>query len=815
MNLRISSRIRFVVGLAIAFASMPLAANTYSVTSTSDTGAGSLRQAILDANANPGADTIHFNITGSGVHTIVLASSLPSLTGPVTIDGYSQPGSLANTNGPTLGTNAQIKIEIDGTGATFPDSDLQFVAGSAGSLVKGIAINRNHFRAAIAILGVANVTVQGCFIGTDPTGTSVPGTETYGVLIDQNATTAKIGGTTPADRNLISGNTQAGVAFGNENGAGGDGHVVQGNLIGTNAAGNGALGNREGIDVAAATTNSTLGGTSAAARNVISGNTDRGIIISHSIGAANITGNVVEGNYIGTDVTSTLPLGNAGNGVDTAAHGNIIGGSAAGAGNVIVDNGNGGINVDQADGLLIQGNFIGTDAAEERKLGNHGVGISINSSGITVGGIGAGEGNAIAYNGSGSFGGVLVYTTHVPIRGNSIYGNNRDGIDLYANGTIDGPTPNDAGDVDAGGNNVQNFPLIKTVSFGANTHITGVLHTTASTTYQLDFYADPPCSSFPREFVQGKTYLGSSPVTTDGSGLATFDLMVAAAEAGSRIGATATDPAGNTSEMSQRLPFSTNILSGPAQGGTTVTISGTDFDPAAAVTVGAAPATNVQWTNTQILTAEMPPLTAGSSNDIVVTNPDGTNGRLSKGWVADFLDVPGNQQFYFYVTKLVSNGITGGCGGGNYCPLNPVLRQQMAAFLMKSKNGLCYVPPSCVGTFQDVPCSNPFGSWIEALAQSGITGGCGGPNFCPGNPVTRQQMAVFLLKAKHGSNYHPPQCNGDFPDVACPGNPFADWIEQLAAESITAGCGNGNFCPTQSVRRDQMAAFLNNTLQLP
>jgi hypothetical protein len=806
-------RARTILAALCLVSASVLSANTYTVTNTNDTGAGSLRQAITDANANPGADLIHFSITGSGVHTIAPASALPQITDAVTIDGYTQAGSSANTNNPDQGTNAQIMIEIDGTGVPFPSSVLEFVAGSAGSVVKGLAINRAQFRAAIAILGVANVTVQGCFLGTDPTGTSVPVSQTYGILIDQNATNAKIGGTSPADRNLLSGGVQAGIAFGDELAQGGDGHLIQGNLIGTNAAGTGALGNREGIDIAAATTNSTIGGVTAAARNVISGNTDRGIIISHSIGAANITGNVIQGNYIGADVTGTLALGNAGNGVDSAAHGNLIGGPGAGAGNVIVDNGQGGLNMEGADGLIVQGNFIGTDATQTLHLGNHNFGISIDSSAVTIGGIGAGEGNMIAYNGSGALGGILVYTTGNPIRGNSIYGNNRDGIDLYANSTLDGPTPNDAGDGDTGGNNAQNFPLIQTAAFGANTEITGVLHTAPDTLYQLDFYADPPCSSFPREFVQGKTYLGSSQVTTDGSGNASFDVMVAAAEAGSRIAATATDPAGNTSEMSQRLPFSTNLASGPATGGSTITVSGTDFAAGATVTIGGSPATNVNVVNAQQLTADTPALQAGSSNDITVTNTDGTNGTLLKGWVADFLDVPGNQQFYFYITKLVSNGITAGCGLGNYCPDSSVTRQQMAVFLLKSKNGLCYVPPHCTGIFPDVQCPSTFADWVEALSAAGITGGCGSGNYCPTNPVTRQQMAVFLLKTKHGSTFVPPHCAGQFLDVPCPSQ-YADWIEELAAEGITGGCGNSNYCPLQSVRRDQMAAFLYNTFGL-
>jgi S-layer homology domain len=109
---------------------------------------------------------------------------------------------------------------------------------------------------------------------------------------------------------------------------------------------------------------------------------------------------------------------------------------------------------------------------------------------------------------------------------------------------------------------------------------------------------------------------------------------------------------------------------------------------------------------------------------------------------------------------------------------------------------------------------SPFAPWIEALYAAGITGGCAGGNYCPTNPVTRQQMAVFLLKALHGSTFVPPPCDGDFLDVPCPSQ-FADWIEQLAAEGITSGCGNQNYCPGNPVRRDQMAAFLFNTFQFP
>jgi len=137
----------------------------------------------------------------------------------------------------------------------------------------------------------------------------------------------------------------------------------------------------------------------------------------------------------------------------------------------------------------------------------------------------------------------------------------------------------------------------------------------------------------------------------------------------------------------------------------------------------------------------------------------------------------------------------------------------MAVFLLKGRHGICYVPPNCSGTFPDVPCPSTFANWIEALAAEGITGGCGGGNYCPQNPVRRDQMAVFLLKAEHGPAYLPPACVGQFGDVACP-SIFADWIEQLAAEGITGGCGNGNYCPQNPNTRGQMAVFLTKTFKL-
>jgi uncharacterized repeat protein (TIGR03803 family) len=142
-----------------------------------------------------------------------------------------------------------------------------------------------------------------------------------------------------------------------------------------------------------------------------------------------------------------------------------------------------------------------------------------------------------------------------------------------------------------------------------------------------------------------------------------------------------------------------------------------------------------------------------------------------------------------------------------YCPAGLVRRDQMAAFLLKMSHGVGYVPPTCASQFPDVACPSLFADWVEELAAEGVTAGCGGGNYCPLAPVTRAQMAVFLLKTEHGAAYTPPDCAGIFPDVDCP-SLFAPWIEQLAVEGITAGCAGGNFCPDSPVTRAQMAVFL-------
>jgi CSLREA domain-containing protein len=180
-----------------------------------------------------------------------------------------------------------------------------------------------------------------------------------------------------------------------------------------------------------------------------------------------------------------------------------------------------------------------------------------------------------------------------------------------------------------------------------------------------------------------------------------------------------------------------------------------------------------------------------------------------------FNDVAWDHWARDYIEGIYHAGITSGCGGGAYCPMFAVSRAQMAKFLLVAEHGSGYTPPAGTGTmFGDVGPGHLFVDWIEQLANEGITSGCGGGNYCPDLPVSRAQMAKFLLIAEHGSGYTPPAGTGTmFLDVG-PGHLFVDWIEQLASEGVTSGCGGGNYCPDFAVARDQMAVFLVRTFEI-
>ncbi len=228
---------------------------------------------------------------------------------------------------------------------------------------------------------------------------------------------------------------------------------------------------------------------------------------------------------------------------------------------------------------------------------------------------------------------------------------------------------------------------------------------------------------------------------------------------------------------------------------------------------------NVYTTGSFSSTADFDPdtnifnLASAGGDDVFIS-------KLDANETPTFSDVPSGYWAWRYVERLYAAGITGGCvlSPLQYCPDSSVTRAQMAIFLLKGVHGSSYVPPAVNGNtgFGDVAADYWAAAWIKQLAAEGITGGCGGGNYCPESVVTRAQMAVFLLKAKNGSSYSPPAVGGStgFNDVAVD-YWAAPFIKQLVADGITSGCGNSNYCPDSNVTRAQMAIFLVKTFNLP
>ena len=765
----------------LVITSRAAAFTTFVVTNTNDSGPGSLRQAMLDSNATIDVNTIEFNIPGTGVQTIAALSPLPGITQAVALDGYSQPGASPNTAPPGSGFNSVLLIEITG-------SSLQLNAGNGGvfpaMVVSGLVIAHIHCSG-----GSSGAIISGNYVGTDATGSVSNG---GGISVD-NAVGVRIG----------PGNVAAGVTVS----TGATGTLIHGNFIGLNAAGNAALsgGAVAGIQVSASTS-VIIGGATPADRNVIDG---AAAGIDAGAGADLIQ---ILGNYIGTDAGGTKAIGNS-SGVFSQAQGPTI------KGNVIAGNAETGIEVfgNLPVNAIIQGNFIGTDETATLDLGNGLGGILAAGDVELIGGTSPGEGNVIAYNDKTNFAtGIEVSRNQVTIRGNRIFDNEPLGLDLEDAGGTVFITVNDPEDVDDGPNGFQNFPIVTSVTPGTSTtHIEGRLNSKPSTSFGIDLYSNPICYRRPRGHLEGETYLGSVDAATDGFGNTTFAANVPfVLLPGQLVTATATDPSGNTSEFSQRIVFTVLPLSGPAGQTADVTVHGMEFELGATVTVGGVPATNVMATSPTTITATIPAFPAGTLHDLMVSDPSGLSSTLPNGWVTDFSDMPADNPFHDFVVRLMSNDVGAGIGGGNYGSESPTLRQQMAVFLLKGRHGVCYAPPPCSGVFADVPCASPFAPWIEALAAEGITVGCGGGNYCPTEPVLREQMAVFLLKAEHGASYVPPHCVAVFDDVPCPSQ-YADWILGLYNEQITGGCGVNVYCPLNPVLRQQMAVFVTKTFALP
>jgi hypothetical protein len=502
----------------------------FTVTSAADTTTGgTVRQMIQSANNSPGLDTIKFNIPGSGgTQTILIQSPLPSITDPLFLDGTSQPGYA----GVPL-------IQLDGSSAGSNVTGLYVSAGN--STIKGLDIS-SFGGAGIALVSNDNV-VQSNFIGTAPTGKIAAGNGADGVIIYGSATGNLIGvngadANAAAEGNVLSGNHGSGVRI---TGTGANQNSVAGNTIGLDVTGTAALGNTDrGVDIDGGAQGNRIGSNSdgqgdALERNIISANHWEGVAI---IGSSQ---NVVAGNDVGTDKTGTLALGNSLNGValwggsaSNRIGSNLDGVNDASEANLISGNLENGVSIADSgsDHNTVQGDLIGCDVTGTSVLGNDGIGVEVS---------GTAQANTI--------------------RLNDIYGNGFLGIDLGG----DSVTINDATDADTGPNQLLHYPVITSTSPGSTTAVAGSFSDAASSTFTLDFYA----SAVPDRSLYGQAerYLGSTTVTTNAAGQASFAVVLpAASQSGEWLSATATDPAGNTSEFSaaRRLPTAALTLSSTA-----------------------------------------------------------------------------------------------------------------------------------------------------------------------------------------------------------------------------------------------------------
>lgn len=254
--------------------------------------------------------------------------------------------------------------------------------------------------------------------------------------------------------------------------------------------------------------------------------------------------------------------------------------------------------------------------------------------------------------------------------------------------------------------------------------------------------------------------------------------------------------------------------SGPATGGTTVIFSGINIQVGAELFFGDDPASNSGVVPPQVH-GDTPPMMPGSLRPILVVNPDSSFETSQSPFFVDFLDVDAADLFHDSIETIFRRGVTGGCGSGLYCGQQLLTRAQMAVFLVRAGFGATFIPPKAQGRrFTDVACGSFAADEIEWIALQGITVGCGNGAFCGDNPVTRAQMAVFLLKTLEGSGYVPPPAQGVFDDVPSD-DPFAPWIEELAARGITAGCDASDYCPSEPATREQMAALISLTFFVP
>lgn len=545
--------------------------------------------------AATGASASGNRIGGAGGRNIISGNR----TSGVYLYGSGAGGNLIQGNYIGLAASGAVMLSNVADGVTLQGASGNFIGGTNSG--EGNVISGNG-KAGISLTSASNNIIAGNFIGTDVSGRVGLGNTFAGITLAA-ARSNNIGGATITARNVIAANLQDGIFLTTNS----SGNWIAGNFIGLSAAGTNALPNLyNGISLNAASSN-TVGGSAIGQRNVISGNAYYGVEL---LGGS--SGNQICGNFIGIATNGTSALGNSSAGILlNGASANMIGGAGQGAGNVLSGNGDAGIYImgRTAFGNLVQGNKIGIDVSGNTAVRNALEGIFINGApSNSIGGTLSGAGNLISGNSTRGVyltnapwtliqgnllgmraegatpvpngvhnvecesgvtnalisGNTLAYApgvyTGVRIRpgamnnrilSNSIFGNSALGIDL---GTA-GATLNDHCDVDTGANLQQNFPVLTQAVSSLATGIRGTLDSVANTTFLLQFFANPACDS--SGYGEGQIYLGDSSVVTAGSCTTSFLVnLPMPVPVGYVLTATATDPAGNTSEFSACVPVS-------------------------------------------------------------------------------------------------------------------------------------------------------------------------------------------------------------------------------------------------------------------
>ncbi|WP_165440767.1 DUF4347 domain-containing protein, partial [Rubripirellula amarantea] len=518
----------------------------------------SLEEAIRAANNTTNGSTpdrINFNIAGGGPHVINLDDNLPNISDAVIIDGTSEP----DFNGTPM-------IVLNGSLAGGGSNGFVLANGSNGSTIQGFVLQA-FGKSGIRIDSSGN-TIVGNYIGTDVTGHNAVGNNEDGIWLKDGATNNTIGGVDDASRNVISGNVRSGILI---EGSGSTGNFVLGNYIGVDVEGDDILSNSlTGVRINGGANSNTIGAVGAG--NVISGNqvgiviydsgTDDNVVVANWIGTDKTETSTSIGNF-----SQGIQIGNG-------ADNNTIGGSAAGEGNVIADSGSVGIEIlgSGTSGNVIVGNYIGTDSTNTASLGNAGEGILIRNgaSNNTIGGRLAGEGNTIT-NSGGS--GILVQTnTSV---GNTLVGNligGNGGLEIALQDSS--VSTNDANDSDSGPNDLLNYPVLAYAAvMGSDLNVQGTLHTNPSSTFTIDFYASSVADGSGHGDTQ--IYLGSTTVTTDSSGNGSFDITLTGVgvTVGQFLSATSTNAAGSTSELSLNFTSHSSNTAPVASAGSTYVIN--------------------------------------------------------------------------------------------------------------------------------------------------------------------------------------------------------------------------------------------------